>query len=94
MPSWLQLLKCFRFYELDPVGEEEPFRGMLNSYVFRTGEDIERIEQGPSRLAQESIDSGRFAGCTVRRMWTHFMRREPTLDESAKVLPDLVAILG
>lgn len=88
------LFDCFRFYELDPVGEEVPFRGYLNSYVFRTPEERARIEAGPGRLARESVESGRFAGCTVRRMWTHFMRREPSLDESAEVLPGLARVFA
>lgn len=92
LDSVYQLFDCFRFYELDPIGEEVPFQGYLNSYVFRTAEEVENIEAGPGRLVQASLDSGRFADCTVRRMWTHFMRREPSLDESAEVLPDLAAV--
>ncbi len=90
--SFSQLIKCFRFYELDPVGEEADYVGYLNSYVFRTPDEIDNIEQGPKKLVRDSVQSGRFAACTVRRMWTHFMRRAPTLDESAEVLPDLSAV--
>ena len=92
LSSVLQLFQCFRYYELDPVGEEVPYQGMLNAYVFRGPEDVENIEAGPGRLVQDSLQSGRFASCTVRRLWTHLMRREPTLDESAEVLPDLSAV--
>ncbi|MCA9554155.1 MAG: hypothetical protein KC933_29240 [Myxococcales bacterium] len=92
LSSVLQLFKCYRYYELEPVGEEQAYAGMLNAYVFRTPEEVENIEVGPSKLAQDSLQSGRFAQCTVRRLWSHFMRREPTLDEAAEVIPDLAAV--
>ena len=84
-----QLFECFRFYELDPVGEEEAFAGYLQSYVFRTADDQASIDQGPSKLAADSLSSGRLDRCTVRRMWTQFMQRAPTLDEDGTVIPDL-----
>lgn len=84
-----QLFRCFRFYELDPVGEEVPYRGMLNPYVFRTDEEAKAIDKGPAALAEDSIASGRFATCTVRKLWTHLLRRPPTAEEEATVLPDL-----
>lgn len=62
---------------------------MLNAYVFRSGDEIANIEDGPRRLAQASVDSGDMARCTVERMWRHFMRREPTADEAQSVLPEL-----
>ena len=82
---------CFRHYKLDPAPEEEPFAARLNAYVFRSEEEIAAIEQGPGLLAQQAIDSGRFGACTVRRMWTQFMRREPTIDEEENVLPELAS---
>ncbi len=83
------LFRCIRMYELNPVGEEEPFRFLLNSYVFRTDEERNYIEQGPARLVQQSIQSGRFASCTVEKMWHHYMRRDPTPKERSEVLPQL-----
>jgi hypothetical protein len=84
-----ELFMCFRLYELDPVGEEIPYQGLLNSYVFRTEEERTFIDEGPSRLVRESVSSGRFGSCTVRKMWTYFMRREPTADEEASILPGI-----
>ena len=86
-------LTCLRQYELDPVGEEQAYAGLLNAYVFRTVEERQNIEQGPAKLVQESIDAGRFSSCTVHRMWEHFMRREPTRDKVAAVLPELITSL-
>jgi hypothetical protein len=85
-----QLFRCVRFYEIDPVGEELEFAYNLNAYVFRRGEDLQNIEIGPRKLAQTSIESGRFASCTARKMWTHLMRRAPTTDEETSVLPDII----
>ena len=84
-----QFFECLRFYELDPVGEEEDFRGYLLSYVFRTPAEQVNITEGPTKLVRDSLASGRLDRCTVRRMWTHFMRREPTLDEDGTVIPEL-----
>ncbi len=84
-----QLFRCFRLYELDPVGEEIPYQGLLNAYVFRTEEQRSYIDQGPRHLAEESVSSGRFASCTTRKMWTYFMRRDPTAEEEAAVLPGI-----
>lgn len=84
------LLRCVRFYEVEPVGEEQAYFGMLNAYVFRTPAEHQLIEAGPAHLVAESVGSGRFATCSARRMWTHFMRRAPTPAEEAEVLPELV----
>jgi hypothetical protein len=87
--SVLDLFACYRLYELDPIGEEIPYQGLLNSYVFRTEAERGYIDQGPRRLASESVSSGRFASCTARKMWTYFMRREPTVEEEASILPSI-----
>ena len=84
-----QLFRCFRFYNTQPVGEEIPYQGQLRPYTFRTPEEVTKLETGPSALAQASIDSGKFASCTVRKMWGYYMRREPTPDEEATVVPKL-----
>jgi len=87
LTSVTQLFECYRLYELDPVGEEIPYQGLLNAYVFRTEEERGYIAAGPGRLASESVSSGRFGSCTARKMWTYFMRREPTAEEEANILP-------
>jgi hypothetical protein len=88
-----QLFRCFRFYNLQPTAgsEAEAFKGQLNPYVYRTDADVMHLETGPQALAQSSIDSGAFASCTVRKLWGYYMRREPTPDEEATVVPKLAA---
>ncbi|MBI4816360.1 MAG: DUF1549 domain-containing protein [Deltaproteobacteria bacterium] len=90
-PDAEKLFRIFRFYEVDPVGEEEAFRGWLNAYVFRDEQEIEHVVKGPKGLADEAIESGAFAECTVRRMWSLFLRRPMDADEERTVKPTLLA---
>lgn len=85
-----QIFRCFRFYLYEAKDPQEAtFLGLLRPYTFRTADDVTAIETGPSHLAQQSIMSGRFAGCTVRKLWTYFMRRAPTAEEELSVIPEL-----
>ncbi len=69
---------CRRFYITETLHEkEQPYLGMLQSYLFADALSEANIEQGPQALARKSIDSGAFARCTVNRMWTYFMGRAP-----------------
>ena len=63
--------------------------GYLLSYVFSdalgsstSGESdsdySEHVDLGPRALAQQAIDSGRFAQCTVHNLWTRIMARPPS----------------
>jgi hypothetical protein len=64
---------------------EQAFVGMLKAYVFASAETESNIEAGPEKIAQAAIDSGAFASCTVRRVWTRMMAREPSLEEAAVI---------
>lgn len=88
-----QLFRCTRFYVTDPPAnsDETTFKGYLRPYEYRTPDQVAELETGPAVLAQSSIDSGRFATCTVRKMWSYFMRRVPTPDEEATVVPQLAS---
>lgn len=81
-----QLFRCFRFYQTEAVGDELPFKGLLRPYVFRPSADIAKIEIGPSALTDDAIATGTLARCTVRRMWSWFMRRDATPDEELTVI--------
>jgi hypothetical protein len=91
LTSMDQLFRCVRFYVTDPPpnSDETAFKGFLRPYEYRTPDQVAQLETGPAALAQQSIDSGRFATCTVRKMWSYFMRRTPTPDEEATVVPKL-----
>ncbi|MEQ8272467.1 MAG: hypothetical protein RMA76_03150 [Deltaproteobacteria bacterium] len=85
------LIDCFRQYELEPVGEEQAYAGQLNAYVFRSDDEARGVDEGPTRLVQQSLDSGRLSSCTVQKMWSHFMRRDPTQEEYETIIPELIA---
>jgi hypothetical protein len=66
---------------------EQPYLGQLRSYEF-ADEHPERapnIEAGPAKIAQEAVDSGAFASCTTRKMWTWVMGRAPSDNEENTV---------
>ncbi|MBK7865073.1 MAG: hypothetical protein IPJ65_42050 [Archangiaceae bacterium] len=86
-----QLFRCFRFYNVQPVGEEAAYRDLLRPYVFRTAPEVANLEVGPAALARASIDSGKLASCTVRKLWGFYLRREPTPEEEQTVVPQLAA---
>jgi len=78
--------QCRRFYLTEAQHpDEEPYVGTLLSYVFADQEMEDNIETGPIAIAQEAIDSGAFASCTVNKMWSLFMARTPENGEAALV---------
>jgi hypothetical protein len=66
---------CRRFYVTQP---DIHGAGALAPYQFAdTHPDfVDNIEQGPRKLAMEAIDSGVFARCAVKRVFSHFHKRD------------------
>lgn len=85
-----QVYRCLRSYELDPQGEEVDYRGWLQAYVFRDPAEHDLIERGPRARVEASIADGTIQRCVVERLWSRFMHRPPTPEESASVIPELV----
>ncbi|MCG3173988.1 MAG: hypothetical protein GMKNLPBB_02205 [Myxococcota bacterium] len=82
---------CKRFYLTEAHHEsEKPYLGHLLPYVFAGAQREKNIEAGPMGIAQEAINNGEFARCTVRKMWKKYMGRDLMLDEEP-VLADLAA---
>lgn len=85
---------CSRFYvtQSDAVGA-----GKLLPYQYTVAdhhpEFVENIEKGPLKLAQEVIDDGSFASCTVKKLWSLLVKRDLQIDGSgldeSKVLAEL-----
>ncbi|MBI4816483.1 MAG: DUF1585 domain-containing protein [Deltaproteobacteria bacterium] len=68
---------CRRFYLTEALyPSEQPFLGKLLPYVFADEDRKQRIQEGPRKWASEAVESGAFASCAVRNLWTSFMGRE------------------
>jgi hypothetical protein len=80
---------CRAFYftaeEVNDTAVEGPFVGQLRAYVFADATREANIATGPEGIARGAIDSGRFASCTVERMWKLFNAREPTVEETSEI---------
>lgn len=66
---------CRRFYVTQPDAHNP---GVLTAYQFSdTHPDyVDIIQKGPRALAQETIDSGAFAQCAVKRVFSYFHKRD------------------
>lgn len=66
---------CKRFYVTQPDAHNT---GALSPYQFADNhpEYIDNIEKGPRKLAEETIGSGAFAQCAVKRVFAHFHKRD------------------
>ncbi len=68
----------------DPESEGE-YVGMLRAYVFADDTRAANIEAGPLGIASSAVESGVFASCTVQKMWTRLMSREPSAAEAEAI---------
>lgn len=57
--------------------DEQEYLGALLPYVFADEVMQDSIAQGPGKLAQEAVDAGLFAECTVRKAWERLMHQPP-----------------
>ncbi len=82
---------CNLFYLTKAATEKEkPFLGMLKPYVFADATRMANIDVGPEGLAHQAIDSGQFAACTTKKLWSRLMGR--AIDEGdAAALDELAA---
>jgi hypothetical protein len=59
---------CKRFYLVNAASPaEEPYLGMLNSYVFRYDDHMKNVEAGPQLLAMKGVVDHRFPQCVSNR---------------------------
>lgn len=81
---------CQRFYVTQP---DAPNPGALLPYQFAGvhPEIVANIEGGPRLLAQQAVDTGQLAQCTVRKLWVHYDNTEIYQAEVAHT-PDLDAL--
>ncbi len=63
--------------------------GMLKTYLYRTADEEVNIEAGPKLLVERMLQTGDLERCAVRRVWTEFLGRPMTAEESRLYLAPL-----
>ena len=80
-PASQRNFRCRRAYVTD---ESSEYAGQLLAYEFADDHpDRETvIEAGPQRIANQALESGQFAQCTVSKIWQLLMNRAPLSSEA------------
>jgi hypothetical protein len=63
--------------------------GMLKTYLYRTADEEANIEAGPKLLVERMMQTGDLERCAVRRIWTEFLGRPMSSEESRLYLTPL-----
>lgn len=80
-----------RYYVTTPLdGDSVPFLGVLQPYLYRSDDEVRRIEAGPRSLVADTLASQEFQSCTVRTTWARLLNRPMSDRESERVLPALI----
>ncbi len=80
-----------RNYVTSPIdGDSVPFLGTLQSYLYRSPEEVRRIEEGPRSIIGDTLASGELQSCTARTAWSRLLNRPMSAAEQARVLPTLL----
>ncbi|MFO0650117.1 MAG: hypothetical protein U0326_28100 [Polyangiales bacterium] len=80
-----------RYYVVSPLdGDSVPFLGTLQPYLYRSAEEVRRIEEGPRSIVADTLASQELQSCTVRTTWARLLNRPMSDDEMSRVLPVLV----
>lgn len=78
--------ECSQYYVTSALtAEEEPYLGWLKAYEFRRPEHHSHVEEGPARLALESVVDGRLQACTAKNAVRWLLGRETNSGDDAFV---------
>jgi hypothetical protein len=66
------------------------YAGTLFSALYRSSEEMSRMEQGPSALVSAALSSGEMQTCTVNTLWRRLVNRPMNDQETQRVLPELL----
>ncbi len=66
------------------------YAGTLLGYLYRDGDELSRIDQGPSALVANALSTGEMQACTVQTVWRRLVGRPMSTNETTTVLPTLV----
>lgn len=83
--------RCRSFYVTQAIDADgSRYAGTLFSALYRSGEEMGRMERGPGALVQEAISTGEMQSCTVRTAWRRLVGRPMNEPEVQRVLPELL----
>ena len=78
--------RCRQYYLTEPQHpDEETYRGYLNAYVFADAEREAKIIEGPAGIADEAINTGAFARCTAKNLWSKLVSENRDLSDAVMV---------
>lgn len=80
-----------RLYVTSPIdGASVRFLGTLTPYLYRSPEEVRRIEEGPRSLITDALASQELQSCAARTAWSRLLNRPMSDAEQRAVLPGLV----
>jgi hypothetical protein len=82
--------RCKHYVTASVPGESVPFAGTLQAYLYRSPEDLRRIDAGPRALVVNAVTIGELQSCAATTAWQRLVGRPMSERETADVLPALV----
>ncbi|MFO0650053.1 MAG: hypothetical protein U0326_27780 [Polyangiales bacterium] len=83
--------RCRSFYVTSVTdGDGSRYAGTLFSALYRSPDEMNRMEQGPSALVAQALSNGEFQSCTTTTLWRRLVGRPMNEDETRRVLPELL----
>jgi hypothetical protein len=83
--------RCRTFYVTQTTDANgSRYAGTLFSALYRSPEEMNRMERGPGALVQQALSTGEMQSCTVRTAWRRLVGRPMNEPETQRVLPELV----
>ncbi len=80
-----------RLYVTSPIDSASVrFLGTLSPYLYRSPEEVRRIEEGPRSLITDALASQELQSCAAQTAWARLLNRPMSAAERRDVLPALV----
>lgn len=81
--------ECTQYVMQAYDGDGAQSLGMLKTYLYRTPDEEQNIDEGPELLVERMMQTGDLERCTVRRVWEQFLGRPMTQLEREMYLDEL-----
>ena len=83
--------RCRSFYVTSVADADgSRYAGTLFSALYRSRDEMSRMEQGPGALVSQAVSTGEIQACTTNTLWRRLVGRPMNDEESRRVLPELV----